>query len=320
MGYFSNQLAHSTHAARPEIQWDETSCLLCDSVRHRVLLEAADDHPGGTQLRFAVVQCANCGFCFTNPRPDVESMAQFYAHDYLPHAAGATKPAPRTLWRPLLDLLRGNYRRHLPVRGGGRLLDFGCGGGSFLQRMRADGWQVTGVDVAAAAIEQLRSEAGLHAVVGSLPHADLEPASYDMVTMWESLEHVHNPLEVLRAAHDLLVPGGELLVATPNIDSLAFRWFGQAWWGLDLPRHLSHFTPWTLQLMLNRAGFRTGRVRMIRHSSWLRRSAARRLRHENDRRSRWLARRWPASIAASLACLLGRADCMLTVAVKPHAP
>ena len=71
--------------------------------------------------------------------------------------------------------------------------------------------------------------------------------------MWQSLEHVHDPQEVLSEARRTLAPGGKLIVATPNIDSLPFRWFGHAWYGLDLPRHLTHLAAWTLRLMLHRA-------------------------------------------------------------------
>src|SRR5436305_265043 len=78
---------------------------------------------------------------------------------------------------------------------------------------------------------------------------------------------------VLRAAYDLLAPGGRLMVAVPNIESAAFQWFGPAWFGLDLPRHLTHFTPPTLRAMFDAAGFRVARLRLIRHSDWLRSSA-----------------------------------------------
>src|SRR5262249_8349053 len=76
-------------------------------------------------------------------------------------------------------------------------------------------------------------------------------------------------------ARRLLAPGGKVIVAVPNIDSLQFRWFGAAWYGLDLPRHLTHFTPDTLKAMLQRAGFGVRRMRMVRHSDWLRSSAPR---------------------------------------------
>src|SRR5262249_60152055 len=84
----------------------------------------------------------------------------------------------------------------------------------------------------------------------------------------------------------------------PNIDSLPFRWFGHAWFGLDLPRHLTHFAPWTLQLMLERAGFQVGPIRMVRHSDWLRSSA--KLAFATGRASllqRWLPAKPPSRLA-----------------------
>src|SRR5262249_20165886 len=154
-----------------------------------------------------------------------------------------------------------------------RLLDFGCGGGSYLARMHGQGWDVTGLDVTPTAVAELIAKPRLRAFAGSLPHPQLLGDTFDVITMWQSLEHVHAPLDVLREAHRLLAPSGKLIIAVPNIDSLPFRWFGQAWYGLDLPRHLTHFAPWTLRLLLHRAGFRAGKLRMVRHSSWLRSSA-----------------------------------------------
>src|SRR5207244_3893587 len=159
---------------------------------------------------------------------------------------------------------------------------------------------------------EVQEELGLRALVGSLPHPDLRPCSFDVVTMWHSLEHVHDPLAILREAYQLLVPGGKLIVACPNIDGLPFRWFGPAWFGLDLPRHLTHFTPLTLQVMLERVGFRVGPTRMVRHSQWLRASA--RLACLNPRGPHW--HRWLKSKAVSRAVtwygsLTGQSDCML---------
>jgi SAM-dependent methyltransferase len=108
---------------------------------------------------------------------------------------------------------------------------------------------------------------------GYHPLADFEAGSFQLVAMRHSLEHVHDPLRLLRDAHRILMPGGKLVVAVPNIDSLPFRWFGHSWYGLDLPRHLTHFAPWTLHLMLERAGFLVGRVRMLPDVRTVRRSA-----------------------------------------------
>src|SRR5213079_445602 len=150
--------------------------------------------PGSAGLWFAVVQCHDCGLCFTNPRPSVRSIGQFYSEQYLPHRTRPGRAAARW-WRrlPLLGR-RAERGRAVPWHGEGRLLDFGCGGGSFLALMARAGWQVTGVDVSAAAVRRVRGELGLRALTGSLPHPELPEGGFDVVTMWHSLEHVHQPV------------------------------------------------------------------------------------------------------------------------------
>src|SRR5262249_12692419 len=130
-----------------------------------------------------------------------------------------------------------------------------------------------GLDVSPAAVGRVRDGLGLRALLGSLPHPDLRPGTFDVITMWHSLEHVHRPMAVLEEAHKLLAPGGKLIVAVRNIASRPFRGFGSPGFGLALPRHLTHFAPWTLHLMLETAGFTVGPIRMVRHSDWLRSSA-----------------------------------------------
>jgi len=301
-------------AAAP-VTWEEPDCPLCGGKQRRAVLEAPDPHPGGPGLWFAVVECGDCGLHYTCPRPDEASIAAFYPMDYRPHRSRG-----REFARPNAPLawLRGRpcvERRTLPWHGHGRLLDFGCGGGSFLDRMHRQGWSVTGVDVAPAAIEMVKSAVGVRALQGTLPHPDLEPASFDVITMWHSLEHAHRPLSVLRAARQLLAPSGKLLIAVPNLAGWPFRWFGPSWFGLDLPRHLCHFTPTTLKLMLAEAGFPGAAVRMIRHSDWLRSSA--KLACARPHVTAWqrgLTLKPLARLAAWSCYLFGRSDCMLATA------
>jgi SAM-dependent methyltransferase len=183
--------------------------------------------------------------------------------------------------------------------------------------MRRQGWTVTGLEFSRGVVQRVRGELGLNVLQGTLPHPHLSPESFDVVTMWHSLARVHNPLEELRGAHRVLVPGGKLVAAVPNIDSLPFRWFGHIWHGLDLPRHLTHFAPWTLHLMLHKAGFRVGPIRLVRHSSWLRASARRACQSPlATRRHRWLTKRLIASLATWYSYLTGQADCMMVEAFK----
>ncbi len=302
---------------KPDVHWEDTCCLLCGgNDLSPPIVESADTSPGGTGLWFAVVRCGDCGLCFTNPRPTIDSISRFYPANYSPHLrTGKRRPS---FMNRLTARLMSDYRKYLPMHGRGRLLDFGCGGGSYLRRMRDQGWGVTGVDASASTVRRIQLEFGLDVQVGSLPHAEFEPASFDIITMWQSLEHVHNPLGVLRAAYDLLAPGGRLIIEVPNIDSLAFRWFGQMWFGLDLPRHLTHFAPSTLEGMLLRASFDVRSIRTRRHSSWTRASARQTRLHPKAKMwQRWLRNRTVSHFAGVGAWLSGKADCILALAEKP---
>jgi SAM-dependent methyltransferase len=313
MGFFPRDLTAPAAFAGPVLEWEEPDCLLCGRRDWSPLVEAPDATPGGSGLWFAVVQCQHCGLCFTNPRPSRDTIGQFYPPVYRPHRTRA----PRS--RRWFGQRRAGQkeRQILAWRGPGRLLDFGCGGGSFLAQMHRLDWHVTGLDISAAAIQRIRTELGLRALIGTLPHPELRPASFDLITMWHSLEHVHWPRDILLEAHRLLVPGGRLVVAVPNIDSLPFRWFGSAWYGLDLPRHLTHFAPATLRHMLEQVGFRVGPMRMVRHSDWLRSSTRLALeRRRNLWWSLWLQNKPVSRLATWYAYLSRQSDCILTTAER----
>src|SRR5438105_7053676 len=189
--------AAAVRSASQVICWEEPKCLLCNSERRATSLEAQDIH--GDHLWFAVVRCADCGLQYTCPRPDEATIGNFYPADYGPHRSKLVKRSNKSA---PLAWLRGRpcaERRALPWHGQGRLLDFGCGGGSFLERMHSQGWRVTGLDNSATTVARVRAELGVPLLCGTLPHPELEPAAFDVMTMWHSLEHVHEPLAKLVA-------------------------------------------------------------------------------------------------------------------------
>jgi SAM-dependent methyltransferase len=298
--------------------WEEPNCPLCAGERYEIVVRAYDNAAPWDWHRYTVVRCLACGLCFTSPRPAPELIGKYYPEWYAPHEPPAARP--RLSWRALLATRFGwpvHPRRAMAWQGQRRLLDFGCGGGSFLLRMDQLGWTVTGLDISPVAVYRIRNQLGLRALLGSLPHPDLESGSFDVVTMWHSLEHVHDPLEVLRAAHRLLVPGGRLLVAVPNIDSLPFRWFGPSWYGLDLPRHLIHFSPGTIRHMVERAGLRVRGLRMLRHSRWLRESAALACQEKASAPwRRWLKGKFASRLITSYCWMSRQSDCLLISAER----
>lgn len=288
------------------VRWDEPDCPLCGGDRRTPVVDAPDPTPGGPGLRFAVARCDECGLHYTCPRPNAETIGQFYPSSYRPFR----RPRDRDR-SPRFRRLAAALDRTAP----GRLLDFGCGGGALLDWAARQGWSVTGLDVSPGAVAAVRSGLGVRAFQGTLPHPALPPQSFDVVTMWHALEHVHDPLGVLTAARRLLAPGGRLVVAVPNIAGTAFRWFGSAWFGLDLPRHLTHFTPATLRRMLERAGFRVIAVRPDRHPDWLRSSATLACRRGPiPAWQRLLTRKPMAKLGAWGVHLIGQSDGLIAVA------
>ena len=310
----------SNLATDPPIQWDESPCPLCGRQGANVAFEARDAMPTtGPGLVFAVVACKACGLSYTNPRPDYESIAGFYPTDYRPHRK---KFQPRSKVKsPWFSRLTGRglpeRNGEIPWQGRGRLLDFGCGSGSFLRRMADRGWTVTGLDNSVAVAQIVRDELGLNVHMGTLPYPELRPGSFDVITMWHSLEHVHEPLAVLRDAYELLVPGGKLIVAVPNAASWPAKWFGSSWFGLDVPRHLTHFTPRTLREMIATAGFSLESTRLIRHSDWLWSSANRAYATQTSHWAYPLTSKPIAKFVAWLTYLAGKSDCQMAVAIRP---
>jgi 2-polyprenyl-3-methyl-5-hydroxy-6-metoxy-1,4-benzoquinol methylase len=261
-----------------EVAWEETHCPLCGRDDATPIAEAADPTPvAGPGLRFAVVRCRHCSLAYTNPRPSPTTIGRFYPPGYTPHEPKAARGGglPSRFWSRLAGHPCPERRGLLPCARPGRLLDFGCGGGSYLTRMADLGWRVTGLDFSRDAVRNVREKLGHEVFFGTLPHEDLAPGSFEAVTMWQALEHVHQPVRVLREACRLLVPGGILVVAVPNFENHSRAWSGEHWFGLDLPRHLTHFTPRTLTTTLQAAGFRVKNVRGLSHAGWTRASARR---------------------------------------------
>src|SRR5262249_57535140 len=139
-----------------------------------------------------------------------------------------------------------------PWTGAGRYLDVGCGSGGALGVARALGWRVAGIEMDdAAAAKARRFTDELH--VGDVLTAPFAPGRFDVVTAFHVLEHVPDPVAAARRMLDWLAPGGLLIVEVPNAGGLGARLFGGAWAGLELPRHLSPFTPAPLRARLPHA-------------------------------------------------------------------
>jgi 2-polyprenyl-3-methyl-5-hydroxy-6-metoxy-1,4-benzoquinol methylase len=149
---------------------------------------------------------------------------------------------------------------YLPAKKQGRLLDVGCGNGQTLSSMAGLGWQAEGIDTDAAAI-QVANAKGLTARQGTLQSQQLTGGAFDAVIMNHVIEHVHDPLALMKECHRILKPGGRLVVITPNILSWGHRIYQHNWRGLEPPRHLQIFARSSLAALSIRAGFSSSECR-----------------------------------------------------------
>jgi SAM-dependent methyltransferase len=242
-------------------QFEVTTCPMCRSDAGTLLFAGRDLLHGGS-AQFQLVTCQVCGHIYQNPRPTVASIGRYYPEDYIPFQR-AIEDEPH-LWRRL-DRRYGRYRRcvavHQAAGGVGRLLDVGCATGIFLDGMRQFGWQVQGVEPTWSAVEYARRRFDLDVFHGRLEEARFPAQRFDAITLWDVLEHVHEPRPLLAEIVRLLRPGGLLVISLPNPDSLEARLLGPYWLGWDLPRHLNLFRPALLNRHFRQVGLRVERIR-----------------------------------------------------------
>jgi len=231
-------------------------------------------------------KCQGCGSAYLDPRPNERTIGLAY-ENYYTHAR-AVSPTAETSLQRFRNLFGNDYRnatyktryspslpggrfvtmlaraikrridtefRFLPSRAGipKRVLDIGCGNGSFLNFARDAGWQAVGVEPDPAAREVAHA-AGFDVRPALSDWPDDE--SFGYVTLCHVIEHVHDPRLYVQDAFDRLAPGGRIYIETPNIDARGHEVYGPAWRGLEPPRHLVLFNRSSLLRLIDEAGFR----------------------------------------------------------------
>lgn len=279
-----------------------------------VKIASVGDAYFGTEGRWRYRENPRTGHLWLDPRPAPEHIGELYANYYTHTAAtpsasiwqraqalalarhlGYPNPGPVGFAAQLVsrlpsvaDAAEMDVMR-VPAAKSGRLLDVGCGGGAFLQRMRDAGWRVTGTEPDPNAAARLRDRLGFP-VFSSVEEVESRPERFDLITLSHVIEHVSDPLAILRQLAALLTPNGQLLITTPNVKGLGARLFGPAWRGLEPPRHFNVFSPQSLAEAVRSAGLRvdvqTTHVRLARGIFYLSTLARRGQRDlENQRRA-----------------------------------
>ncbi|MBI2191811.1 MAG: methyltransferase domain-containing protein [Planctomycetes bacterium] len=259
---------------------ESKGCPLCGHPAIRALL-VGTDRARATPEDYAYGRCEGCGLVQQYPLPFPEEIPGLYPEDYRSHDA----PAPRrpgawnrffiryfygvksvstpAIVRRLLRALSGRVMPGtLEPHGLNRLLDVGCGSGGLLLRYRDLGWDVRGIEISPRACEACRQQ-GLEVHQGTLLERPFPARRFDVILLHHVLEHLLEPVDVLRVAGGYLAVGGKVVVVTPHARAWSFSFFASCWHHLDAPRHLMLYDAKTLRLLGEKAGMSLARLKTL---------------------------------------------------------
>jgi 2-polyprenyl-3-methyl-5-hydroxy-6-metoxy-1,4-benzoquinol methylase len=230
-------------------------CPLCDSERITKTMNVKDHSISGET--FDLFKCQNCGFTFTQDIPDQAHIGDYYkSEDYISHSDTQKGIINKLYHKARSIMLDRKYRLIQSQVKGNRLLDYGTGTGYFLQYMSTKGYEAQGVEIDADARKFIEDKFGLQVIEPAQFLKKNDKEIYDAISMWHVLEHVEDPDSLLKKMHQLLDHNGKLFIAVPNHISKDAKAYKEYWAAYDVPRHLWHFEPKTMQLMAKKNGFK----------------------------------------------------------------
>jgi 2-polyprenyl-3-methyl-5-hydroxy-6-metoxy-1,4-benzoquinol methylase len=236
------QLIHYTH------------CPVCESADIKDVMRVKDYTVSGEL--FLIAECNSCSLRFTQDVPDASSIGPYYrSESYISHTDTAKGFINR-----LYHLVRKTTltrKRKLVGQATGRatgvLLDIGSGTGSFLHEMKSHGWDTTGLEPDAGARARAKELYGIELDETGLLY-QLPAGSFDAVTLWHVLEHVHDLCAYILQLKAILKDNGKLIIAVPNYTAADERFYREYWAAYDVPRHLYHFSPRSMQALMQKHG------------------------------------------------------------------
>lgn len=226
-------------------------CPCCGSAVTRHWLQAPDWSSEGSD-HFDLVRCSSCQHTWISHPPTASQLSRYYGPDY--HTSvGRTGETTSWRWERELRLIT-RYKT------GGSLLDIGCSSGGFLSYLKQFPWKLYGIEPDQETAARARSISGGAITATGVDDAEFAPESFDVITCSDVLEHLPDPRAVFERVARWLKPSGIFYVFVPNIGSWESRLFGSHWYGLDIPRHLHHYSPGSLKSLADFAGLDPVRI------------------------------------------------------------
>jgi SAM-dependent methyltransferase len=253
-----DQSIEGTVAARQDAA---LSCPVCGSAELATLIRQPAARHLGLPVVFDIHRCTTCGAAFVANVPDTEALAAMYGQHFFSTSQQTVEVdgngdfTPRSRRSPVYLNSRRRLERILSLCPGGRLLDVGCARGFFL-KAASQAFVVTGTDLSDSAAAYARDTLGLEVVGGDFLTAPLPELHFDVITMWDVLAGLAEPVPGVEKVHRLLKPGGLFVFTVPDIGSLSFRLTRRFWPLLIPPVNLVYFTHRSVHALLEPRGFR----------------------------------------------------------------
>jgi 2-polyprenyl-3-methyl-5-hydroxy-6-metoxy-1,4-benzoquinol methylase len=233
-----------------------TQCPICKSNQIGFSNSCKDNTV--SNKNFSIWYCNQCTLKFTQDVPSQNEIGAYYASDnYISHSDTNKGFINRIyhLVRSRTLATKGKLVMQQTKMASGSILDVGCGTGAFLNKMKTNDWQITGLEPDAIARKKAKDLYAIQPLqadeIYNLPHNN-----YDAISLWHVLEHVHDLHGYIAAFEKLLKPDGKLFIAVPNYTSYDATKYQDNWAAYDVPRHLYHFSPKSMQVLLQQHGLK----------------------------------------------------------------
>jgi len=229
---------------------EKLSCNLCGSKSSRLIF---------IKNGYNLVQCTSCGLVYVSNPPSKLELKKLYSFESNYHTEIQNESIDFEYWE---NRARKYYNLIKKYKARGRILDIGCSIGFFLKVVKENGWETHGVEISKDISDYARNKFGLDVFTGTIDEIKFPPKFFDVVTMWDFIEHVENPTQAMIITNKILKDDGILVLTTPNIDGLFPRLSYMVskeinyWPHPEPPHHLFQFSKKTIYKLLNKTGFK----------------------------------------------------------------
>lgn len=233
----------------PKSYLEKINCPLCKSSSFKKLYPSYYER---------LVQCIICGLIYTNPRLKKKYLKHLYSKEYFQNENSTHFGYENYLedQEKIIATFTNRVKKIEPFKEKGKLLDIGCATGFFMKAAKNRGWDVTGVEISDFAAQYAHKHFKFKVYTKDFLTLSLKNEKYDLITMWDVIEHFYDPILALKKVNSVLKKDGLVVISTPDVDSWPSKVMKERWVGYKLSdEHLTYFSPPTISQLLNKAGF-----------------------------------------------------------------